>query len=642
MTYGRIGSLGRGFGKMGAGADTEEGLTRDFVTDFGGVGNGSTDNSTALNNFGIWARAQSLSVTLTVPAGTYNFVLSDAFESLFDIPRLQIVGAAGTIFQNTTNGSSPWMPASFSNLHEDAGGVVALVASVAAGASSVTTLTAANAANYAVGQPVVIMSEDIQISSSNFSYPPNANLFDYVTVTGNNSVTGVVSFEPPLANSHLATNIDGVGTKLCGKARIWKLNGTFGGIPYEWGASHTYRGLDIRVPPAGGTPYISMVGHYQKWQGCIVGGISPQTADRIEFIGGHITALSEPDKLVKTLVIDGAQIDNILVFQSSSIDDVLINDCTVDVFLGSGLAKRVVITDCDIAAYTEGIAGTSYGHNHSTVITGGTISSWPVWGEYATATPLIIDGASITYASGIITLPKTLPDLANYNVIPNVTKINITSSSGWQTGDIGTGTVTSLTEDSTNIYIHIDTWPASLPAYSSGGRVLISRHGSFSMAGVTGCPEVVRACAAYARGKNHWQLLIDTLSAGGSGNWNDTAGWGHSGNLISATFNVTSAAGGGSLLTLNCASMLVAATMVGAVAFQIKIDCTVTGQRTFTQGALTGKTGADTVLLNSVSQSTLPAAKWMQTPFTYAFSSGTPTIEIELEFDSGSKFRTVV
>jgi hypothetical protein len=68
-----------------------------IVNNFGAVGDGVTDNSTAFLNFQTFAQAQTNGVVLVIPPG--NFVISDADAStfFFGIPDLTILGYGATL-----------------------------------------------------------------------------------------------------------------------------------------------------------------------------------------------------------------------------------------------------------------------------------------------------------------------------------------------------------------------------------------------------------------------------------------------------------------------------------------------------------------------------------------------------------------
>jgi hypothetical protein len=614
----------------------------DFVVRFGAVGNGSKDNSAALLAFGIYGRAGSGSsvLALSVPAGTYKFNSSAAFKA-FEGYSFVITGTGSPTFQNSLSKSGPWIPDCFSNLHQDFGGTADLIQTTAIGDTTVTLLRAAHASLYRVGSWVAVMSEDVQISASNFSYPPNANLFDYAEVVAHNATTGVVTLTPALTNLHKSTNIDGPSsnTNRCGKARIWLLDTS----PAKFNVSHTFIGLTVTLGPSPITTYLGMSGRTVTWQNSTIPGISPQIAESAKVIGCTLTVENEPDKLVKNLLIKDTTSNVSMVFQSSSIDNLTIDNCTINVFLGTGTTKNVLIKNSTIALYGEGIAGSAFGHNLSTHIQNSSLVwahfhlPWVVGGTHKRT----IDGVNVTYASNVITVPKSTSDLADWNVVPGVTHANLcTGAFDYFTGDLGTVLVTSLTEDATNIYYHLSPgWGAALPGFANG-KVYLSRHGSLTGSGLSGCKEALQLNAATAAGTYPWNLYTNTVleSDGSNINWNVV------GDLKSLTVTVTNPTAASGAVMVISTNVVDATTMANSFPLVIKIDLTIAGTRTFTQSALTGKTGNDTVLLNSIAQTKLPADKWAQTQPTIQHSNFVPgagslIVAISATIDPGIAFR---
>lgn len=624
------------------------------IVNFGGTGNGVVDDSHAFNGFGTFARNNTeCSIVLLIPDGTFTFNQFVAFTALEGIPILTLQGnGTASILSNIVANAGPSLPDCFPNIRDYAnGGVSDLIDSTFVGNTFVTLKTPANAANYPVGASAIVMSEDIQISSSNFSYPPNCNLFDFVHIRTADPATGIIQFFPGLNNAHSENNIDGSQPNPCGKARIWLLD-TPTTSPTLFQINHLYKDIKIVSGPTPAWEYVGMGGEYIRWEDSTITGFSPSTAKRVELINviqdGVAGNANEPDKLVDTFLLDGVTTEQSVVFQSSSINNVTIKNSTIGVFLGAGTAKNVLVENCILPIFGEGIAGSKFGHNLSTTLRDCVISQWAPfffgvgWWVTGGANPLLIDGVSITYAADVITVPKTTPDLADWNVVPNVTHLNLaTTASSYFTGDIGTALVTSLTEDATNIYYHVAGWPAALPAFATG-VIYVSRSGPLYCYNLIGCTEAISASAATAAGKFPWQLLVRQFAE--ADGFSGTAG-NMVGDFLSIEVTVANPTITPGNLWQLATNLVDATTMVGSQQLLINIDITIAGTRTFTQSALTGKVGNDDVLLAGVSQATMPVGKWAQTVPSWAYANGLPptpralTVDVTAEFDPGSDFR---
>lgn len=170
---------------------------KNLVTDYSGVGNGSTNNYTPFQNWRTYAKQYLIDnptrvCGLIVPPGDY--AQSGAYDEtgpggwppynnspLFGIKRLVVVGYGASF---TIHGAA-------------VGSARAAIDTVAAGAWSVTLKDEELASYYEAGNIVMIAGLDIQ---GGWGYPPNSHNFEYRRIA---AVDGaVITFDSPLTHSY--------------------------------------------------------------------------------------------------------------------------------------------------------------------------------------------------------------------------------------------------------------------------------------------------------------------------------------------------------------------------------------------------------------------------------------------------------
>ena len=621
-------------------------LAVNFVDKFGGKGDGVTDNAPMLMAFNTWAKAESAAgraVFLDVPPGTYNFNHKYCQNYLQGIRKLYMRGYAA-IFQNTydrltdPSGNNagfewPWGPPTFVYMYN---GVGPKINNTVPGATTVTLKTLADHTQFAVGDWIVVTSLDIQY----YGIPPNPDLFEFTQITAINTTTGVLTVFPIIRNEHRDDYPDGGDVHRCGVARIWQTRSG----DAMWDIDHTYEGLEIRIAPNTDLSYMNISGQRFKLLNCIVPGTSPSVCERFEMIGGVATGFNEPDKIVTSCLYDNVWIKNELRFQSSSIDHVIVRNCRVDGVLASGCAKNVLIENCDVNYYSEGVAGQPYGIGRRTTILGGRIRGG---GFSGLGQGIAIDGTNVSYANGTFAVLKA-GALYLWGIPPGTILNLIAAAHGAHSGNLGTGVVVRIYEDATKVYFETTLPYATLPAWANGD-VSFKRNGRLTAFNVTGCLALEQASAACAAGKNpgevHELLILNPAGQGG----NDVAG--KFGKLVRARFDVIKPMAGSRLRNTGGGAMLAAEmTAANEKLLEFTIDTTVTGTRDVTVAALTGKTPNDTVkLLNSdysvLSELTaLPADRWCTGGFDWFFdfidvagstAAQLPIVRIRWEYEQG-------
>lgn len=613
-----------------------------FVTDFGAVGDGATDNSNAWNLFNAFARIESTAgrgVTLVIPPGTYNFDHSLCQGFLYGIKKLHIIGYGATL-QNTYNQSIhgansafewAWSPACQINLFTGY-----LISTTAVGDTHVTLLTPAQNTNFAVGDWVMVSSNDVQY----FGAPPNCDQFEFAQVSAKNAGTGEIDFANNyfIRYKHRSDFPDGGNASApCGAARIWQL--AYPAVGSIWDLDHVYEGLEIRQAPTSSLSYMNMSGRSIKYLNSVMVGISPSVIQRAEFIGGVMTAQSEPDKLVNTLLVDGAHIKAArFAFQSSSIDCVTIRNCKIDYDLECGPTKQMLVQNCDIYGFSEGVAGQPYGTGRSVALDNCRVFIYTFFDLIANNGVNVID-SNVSYTNGVFAVLKS-GQVYQWGVVPG-SVLNITGPGNVFTGVMGNGVVTKIYEDSTKVYFETTLSYASLPAWATG--VMLLRNNQFSVRNCTGNDPMVQMSEMTTRGLKLWENFHGYFDFKNNSSLSGSFG-AIPGNLLTITVNVlqtTSVGGGIFRITVNLLLTAGMTTGTATVPLVLSIDATTAGLRTITQAAWTGKVGSDAMTLSGGAQATLPTGYIVSSANPSWVSMGSPPvfpnplIEVSYQTDSG-------
>ena len=604
---------------------------------FGAVGDGTgtsggTENYPALNGFGTWARwnQTGAGLTLLFPPGQYNFNGQFSQQWLYGIYNLKILGYGATL-QNTYNGASNF------GYQLPMGSVAAnpvllpsnayLINTTTANATSVTCITAANAGNFTPGMSVMVGSLDIQYSG----YPPNLDQFDFTTVVSANATTGVIVLKDSLTFIHRSDFADGGNSSPCGKARIYPLDATAAQrtVASPWAVSHVYEGLTINIAANATLTYQTFTGKSIFLKNVTITGISPSQIDLFHAEGCTFLNANEPDKLINRCIFDKCKSYGTLNFQSSSVNVVKAIGCDFVQFQ-SGNAKLVIVDTCKIQSFNDG--GYLYGCPRDVIIINSRIAAYPTppgLGGFPNYN-LTVDGTNSIYANGVFTIldagayPNN-PVIWN-TIVGNEIYLVQTSISGVPY-DKGVGFVTSITDSGSGSVLIATTFPyATLPSFASGA-IGIKKRGRVFVYGSSGCDVIDNLNDSTFNGFLPGQWFRAVLFGAQP---SQTIGQPYFGNLLTLTINVRQASTiAGAKLTFNSFNATTIPALTGGVTYTIVIDLTVAGLRQFTQSALTGKVGADSVTLNSVAQTSLPAVYCpangaLGTAVNYVPSSYTP------------------
>lgn len=617
---------------------------------FGAVANGgpgsAAANSTALNAFGKWARAESAAgraVHVVVPPGEYHYDFIAAVDCLKGISRLVFSGHGAAFLQTSPTGF-PWPVGCHTLLYRNID--VPLIHPARRSATSVTAMVPAELRHFAPGEMVMIAGEDIQFGG----YPPNLYRFDFVRISAIDRATGTMRFDPPLTRDYRPDFASYPEQGRTSGSRIYKLDRD----GFTWDIDHSFIGITVRHAVKARSNYILAMGRKLTFRDCDLPGFAESICESFLAERCIERVHSEPDKLVKSSVRRGGRLLAGIGLQSASVDSARLESCEIKLLAIGG--KRLTVSDCDIA--TLGFGG-MLGFNDDTIIENSRIASAQFFYPYTPTGARYnnVDGVNVTYRNGVFTVLKNTAfgpgsggGLANWNMLPGQPIAfcrgkpgDITQNGSHLASDLGTGIVLRVEDRPDAIAIHTSLKAAQVPAWSSG-QVFVKRRNPPVMRNCTGAEQARLASEAAKAGRNfgeyfRYLLTAETLVQGQTLQ-------GRSGRLIrlAATVVKPMRAVPGARLSLAELGAYKASTMGSPAHYQIDIDLTVAGRRDFTLAGLTGASGGDQVLYDGQRQARLPSDLWCDNGMPSLFCTGAPftrnladapVIELIFEFDLG-------
>ena len=358
-------------------------IVKNFVTDFGAVADGTTDNMPALDRWLAWGRAQgSTPIELYMPPGTYHF---SGWAALTDGLYNVTISGYGAIVDSMFIGS---LQSAFDFDHS------ARIQTVSAGSTSINLVNSADAAKFSPGQWILVSGLELEGGVGALTgYPPNFQFFEYKQIT---NVSGsVVTLASSLANSYESTwplvpNFDPVFDQ-GGPATIYALPPTFD-------SQQTILGLEVTAGMANGAVFMngrSIVLDGMKFDGL---GPSPSFGQSIVIRNSYIGFTNEVDKVVEYVEYDNDTGHTVLV-QSAAPTTLVIKDSTFDQLVGT--AQNTFIEQQSAIGLVK--AGPSFfGAGESLSIVDSTISTLQESDQS-------IDPSILTFSNGTFLIPTTSP-----------------------------------------------------------------------------------------------------------------------------------------------------------------------------------------------------------------------------------------
>jgi Pectate lyase superfamily protein len=300
-------------------------IVKNFVTDFGAVADGTTDDSPALDRWLAWGQAQGTApIELYMPPGNYHFA-SDNFltAGLYNVTISGYGATVDSLYIGTPN-----------LLDIDDFDHSARIQTVSAGARSVALITPADASKFSVGQWVLVSGLELQGGTGGQpTFPPNFQFFEYKQIV--NISGSVVTFASPLANSYESTwpvvsdpgghaNAD-----LGGPATIYALGPAFD-------AQQTILGLEVTASSFDGSVFMdagrSLVLDGMKFDGL---GPAPSMGQSVVIRNSYFGTSNEIDKVLSYLEYDNCT-GQMLLVQSPTPTTLVIKNSTFDHLVGTG------------------------------------------------------------------------------------------------------------------------------------------------------------------------------------------------------------------------------------------------------------------------------------------------------------------
>jgi hypothetical protein len=184
-----------------------------IVTDYGAVGDGTTDNIDMFMAFNADARSQPCPVQLTIPPGTYLIVGFDTERQWSaNIADLTVYATGATLVQDSRIGGFR----TFLDGDHDF-----LIQTATAGSSSVQLVTLSEQSNFSIGDYVFISAIDLMA----FAFPANNYYFEWNRITSIAPATGTITLENPLQYTYKSTypRMHATDTWLGGPASIFNI-----------------------------------------------------------------------------------------------------------------------------------------------------------------------------------------------------------------------------------------------------------------------------------------------------------------------------------------------------------------------------------------------------------------------------------
>lgn len=572
-----------------------------------------TNDSPAFATANAAARLASGLVTYNIPSGIYYLASTDANDVFIarGISQFKMVGiGAPTIVNSFSCGGIAML---------DTNEFSARIDSVKAGVSSAHlqdltkadrfvpgyTKTTSSGIQFIAGTTGILAGLD----PMGFGTPANPVYWEYVTITGVNAGTGIVTFSRPIKNDYLSTwplynsgGINGPNTVDCGgPATLYILD-------KDWNCSQEYIGMKFHHPTGG----INSQGQTIKYTTCswvpnnLGTAVHPSVNELFQFDGCSFPLSSiEVDKMIQDMKCLNSSGKN-WWFQSCNTENLLIDNSTITTLQGT--PKRTIIQNN--SHITNLIVGTqAYGVTESVRVYNSQIDaitqSGAIYQRVNTEGGFSISNGVLSCTAGPVrfAVPNTHYFWAGQQTAAAPFHITTVSGNG-SPSSAATVTYTQMTNA-------LNDFP-NIPK-SGGTRIDAVAHPcpSFYATDSTGCPAIVELCEVNAQNKPLYSYSKRTYTIA-----EFTTGttlipytvWGH---LIRVIVTVNTPFTTAGPFTFNCGGQFGFNVLTSdysasaASSFNPVIDLRTGGTRTFTPSLITS-----TAVGGSDSLGTAPGRVW--------------------------------
>jgi Pectate lyase superfamily protein len=367
-------------------------IVKNFVTDFGAVADGTTDDSPALDRWLAWGQAQGAApIELYMPPGNYHF--AGDYDLTAGLYNVTISGYGATV-DALYIGTGALLQDDFAHS--------ARIQTVSAGATTVALITPADASKFSVGQWVLVSGLELQGGAGGIpGFPPNFQFFEYKQIVKISS--SVVTLASPLANSYESTwpvvdSLQGGNVNVGGPATIYALGPTFG-------AQQTILGLEVTAnagPFKNGVVFmdagLSLVLDGMKFDGL---GPAPSVGQSVVIRNSYFGTNNEIDKVLSYLEYDNDTGQQLLV-QSAAPTTLVVNDSTFLRLMGT--AQNTSIENSTIGYVRAGPL--SYGVGKSLSISNSIIVT-------AAESDKAINTSEVSFSKGTFRVATASPNVAD-------------------------------------------------------------------------------------------------------------------------------------------------------------------------------------------------------------------------------------
>lgn len=375
-------------GAVTSGYTVEEKLAQSIsAVDFGVVGDGVTDNATALTTMRNYMVANpTVAFTVHFPPGFYKYSYNGWTKGIVDLT----IDGYGATFQCTTaavfsnegipltsilwfytsnqNSSTNPLSSSFNSGYK--------INTVSAGSTTITLQTLATVSNYAVGDTILVHGFDQQFGG----FPPNLRYFEYRKITAINTSTGAITLDTKLKNSYDSQWWDAVdysdgtpysyGEGYVGKARALPIKNAYTNITKRMVIKGVTFVDNPNTPSVVGFNYFNIGGVLNlSMIDCNLDGLNAFNAtmhDTCRLIGGSYNCDFELDKIcdlfqARDCSMSSVNADTFRGLSSAAgVNTVDIQDCVIENRIINLSPRNLVISNNEINNCKDSVTGDGF------------------------------------------------------------------------------------------------------------------------------------------------------------------------------------------------------------------------------------------------------------------------------------------